>query len=70
MPEPNPLGFSGSVALSIRDLGGDAADRVSAGQVQRGAVSRIAAAILFADVRGSKLPAEQARPNKYRRARN
>jgi hypothetical protein len=33
-------------------LGGDAAERVSAGQVRRGSVSRIAAAILCADVRG------------------
>jgi adenylate cyclase len=46
-----------SAPLAARDvlaayLGSDAAGRVSAGQVQRGSVSRIAAAILCADVRG------------------
>src|SRR5262249_32671973 len=42
-----------SAPFAVRDLlaaylGGDAADRVSAGQVQRGSVSRITAAILCA----------------------
>ena len=51
-------------------LGGDAADRVSAGQVQRGAVSRIAAAILFADVRGFTNFAEKTAPEEVTRRLN
>src|SRR6516164_10548304 len=68
--------LSGTLALAIKGnaapaaardllaayLGGDAADRVSAGQVQRGAVSRIAAAILFADVCGFTNFAEERAP--------
>ena len=51
-------------------LGGDAADRVSAGQVQRGAVSRLAAAILFADVRGFTNFAEKTAPEEVTRRLN
>src|SRR5262249_40099682 len=51
-------------------LGGDTADRVSAGQVQRGAVSRLAAAILFADVRGFTNFAEMTAPEEGTRRLN
>ena len=53
--------------LLVAYLGGDAADRVSAGQVQRGAVSRIAAAIFFADVRGFTNFAEETAPEEVAR---
>jgi adenylate cyclase len=76
--------LSGTLALAIKGnaapaaardllaayLGGDAADRVSAGQVQRGAVSRIAAAILFADVRGFTNFAEKTAPEEVTRRLN
>jgi len=76
--------LSGTLALAIKGntaptaardllaayLGGDAADRVSAGQVQRGAVSRIAAAILFADVRGFTNFAEETAPEEVARRLN
>jgi len=51
-------------------LGSDAADRVSAGQVQRGSVSRIAAAILCADVRGFTNFAEETAPEEVTRRLN
>src|SRR5262249_38311917 len=51
-------------------LGSDAADRVSAGQVQRGSVSRIAAAILCADVRGFANFAEETAPEEVTRRLN
>src|SRR5262249_59736391 len=51
-------------------LGGDAADRVSTGQVQRGSVSRIAAAILCADVRGFTNFAEGTSPEEVTRRLN
>jgi adenylate cyclase len=51
-------------------LGGDAADRVSAGQVQRGSVSRITAAILCADVRGFTNFAEETTPEEVTRRLN
>ena len=68
--------LSGTLALAIKGntapvavhdllaayLGGDAADRVSAGQVQRGSVSRIAAAVLCADVRSFTNFAEETAP--------
>jgi adenylate cyclase len=64
-----------SAPVAARDLlaaylGGDAADRVSAGQVQRGSVSRIAAAILFADVRGFTNFAEETAPEEVTRRLN
>src|SRR5262245_18660873 len=76
--------LSGTLALAIKGntapaaahdlltayLGGDAADRVSAGQVQRGSVSRIVAAILFADVRGFTNFAEQPAPEEVTRRLN
>lgn len=76
--------LSGTLALAIKGntapaaardllaayLGGDAADRVSAGQVQRGSVSRIAAAILFADVRGFTNFAEETAPEEVTRRLN
>jgi adenylate cyclase len=76
--------LSGTLALAIKGntapaaahdlltayLGGDAADRVSAGQVQRGSVSRIAAAILFADVRGFTNFAEETVPEEVTRRLN
>ena len=76
--------LSGTLALAIEGntapaaahdlltayLGGDAADRVSAGQVQRGSVSRIAAAILFADVRGFTNFAEETVPEEVTRRLN
>ena len=43
---------------------------ISAGQVQRGAVSRIAAAILFADVRGFTNFAEETAPEEVARRLN
>jgi adenylate cyclase len=76
--------LSGTLALAIKGntapaaahdllaayLGGDAADRVSAGQVQRGSVSRIAAAILCADVRGFTNFAEETAPEEVARRLN
>src|SRR5262249_53529653 len=76
--------LSGTLALAIKGntapaaahdllaayVGGDAADRVSAGQVQRGSVSRIAAAILFADVRGFTNFAEETAPEEVTRRLN
>ena len=76
--------LSGTLALAIKGniapaaahdllaayLGEDAADRVSAGQVQRGSVSRIAAAILFADVRGFTNFAEETAPEEVARRLN
>jgi adenylate cyclase len=66
-------GYSAPVAarnLLAACVGGDAADRVSAGQVQRGSVSRIAAAILFADVRGFTNFAEETAPEEVMRRLN
>src|SRR5262245_50516065 len=51
-------------------LGADAADFVSAGQVQRGSVSRITAAILCADVRGFTNFAEETAPEEVTRRLN
>ncbi len=51
-------------------LGGDAADRVSTGQVRRGSVSRIAAAILYADLRGFTDFAEATSPEEVTRRLN
>jgi len=51
-------------------LGGDAADRVIAGQVRRGSVSRIAAAILYADLRGFTDFAEVTAPEEVTRRLN
>jgi len=76
--------LSGTLALAIKGntgpaaahdllaayLGGDAADRVSTGQVQRGSVSRIAAAILCADVRGFTNFAEETAPEEVIRRLN
>jgi adenylate cyclase len=76
--------LSGTLALAIKGntapvaahdllaayLGGDAADRVSAGQVQRGSVSRIAAAVLCADVRGFTNFAEETAPEEVTRRLN
>ena len=76
--------LSGTLALAIKGntapaaahdllaayLGGDAADRVSAGQVQRGSVSRIVAAILCADVRGFTNFAEDTAPEEVTRRLN
>jgi adenylate cyclase len=76
--------LSGTLALAIKGntapsaahdllaayLGGDAADRVSTGQVQRGSVSRIAAAILCADVRGFTNFAEATTPEEVTRRLN
>jgi len=76
--------LSGTLALAIKGniapaaahdllaayLGSDAADRVSAGQVQRGSVSRIAAAILCADVRGFTNFAEETAPEEVTRRLN
>src|SRR5262249_20271346 len=76
--------LSGTLALAIKGnttpaaardllaayLGGDAANRVSAGQVQRGSVSRIAAAILYADVRGFTDFAEETAPEEVARRLN
>jgi adenylate cyclase len=64
-----------SAPLAARDLlaaylGSDAADRVSEGQVQRGSVSRIAAAILCADVRGFTNFAEETAPEEVTRRLN
>src|SRR5262245_11395049 len=64
-----------SAPLAARDLlaaylGGDAADRVSAGQVQRGSVSRIVAAILYADVRGFTNFTEETAPEEVTRRLN
>src|SRR5262249_20285466 len=56
--------------LLVAYLGGDAADRVSPGQVQRGSVSRIAAAILCADVRGFTNFAEETAPEEVTRRLN
>ena len=76
--------LSGTLALAIKGniapaaahdllaayLGSDAADRVSAGQVQRGSVSRIAAAILCGDVRGFTNFAEETAPEEVTRRLN
>jgi adenylate cyclase len=76
--------LSGTLALAVKGniapavahdmlaayLGGDAAERVSAGQVQRGSVSRIAAAILCADVRGFTNFAEETAPEEVTRRLN
>ena len=76
--------LSGTLALAIKGniapaaahdllaayLGSDAADRVSAGQVQRGSVSRIAATILCADVRGFTNFAEETAPEEVTRRLN
>jgi len=76
--------LSGTLALAVKGnvapaaahdllaayLGSDAADRVSAGQVQRGSVSRIAAAILCADVRGFTNFAEETAPEEVTRRLN
>jgi adenylate cyclase len=51
-------------------LGGDAARRVSTGQVQRGDVSRIAAAILYADLRGFTNFADETAPEEVIRRLN
>src|SRR5690348_2614963 len=76
--------LSGTLALAVkasgsplatRDvlaayLGSDAARRVSAGQVQRGDVSRIEAAILYADLRGFTNFADEAEPEEVIRRLN
>jgi adenylate cyclase len=76
--------LSGTLALAVKGniapavahdllaayLGGDAAERVSAGQVRRGSVSRIAAAILCADVRGFTNFAEETAPEEVTRRLN
>ena len=76
--------LSGALALAVkassspqatRDvlaayLGGDAARRVSTGQVQRGDVSRIAAAILYADLRGFTNFADETAPEEVIRRLN
>jgi len=76
--------LSGTLALAVKGniapavahdllaayLGGDAAERVSTGQVQRGSVSRIAAAILCADVRGFTNFAEETAPEEVTRRLN
>jgi adenylate cyclase len=76
--------LSGTLALAVKGstapaaargllaayLGGDAAERVSAGQVQRGSVSRKAAAILCADVRGFTNFAEETAPEEVIRRLN
>jgi adenylate cyclase len=76
--------LSGTLALAVkassapyatRDvlaayLGGDAARRVSTGQVQRGDVSRIAAAILYADLRGFTNFADETAPEEVIRRLN
>ncbi len=51
-------------------LGSDAAQRVSAGQVQRGDVSRIEAAILYADLRGFTNFADETAPEEVIRRLN
>ena len=51
-------------------LGIDAADRVVAGQVQRGSVSRIAAAIVYADLRGFTNFADETAPEEVIRRLN
>jgi adenylate cyclase len=51
-------------------LGGDAADRVIAGQVRRGSVTRVAAAILYADLRGFTDFAEVTAPEEVTRRLN
>jgi adenylate cyclase len=76
--------LSGTLALAVKGaalpgvmrdllaayLGGDAADRVIAGQVQRGSVSRVAAAILYADLRGFTDFAEATAPEEVTRRLN
>ncbi|HEV2552018.1 MAG TPA: adenylate/guanylate cyclase domain-containing protein, partial [Stellaceae bacterium] len=76
--------LSGTLALAVKGsalpgvmrdllaayLGGDAADRVIAGQVQRGSVSRVAAAILYADLRGFTDFAEGTPPEEVTRRLN
>jgi adenylate cyclase len=51
-------------------LGSDAARRVSAGQIRRGDVSRIAAAILYADLRGFTSFADESPPEEVIRRLN
>jgi adenylate cyclase len=51
-------------------LGSDAARRVSAGQVRRGDISRIEAAILYADLRGFTSFADEAAPEEVIRRLN
>lgn len=76
--------LSGTLALAVKGaalpgvmrdllaayLGGDAADRIIAGQVQRGSVSRVAAAILYADLRGFTDFAETTPPEEVTRRLN
>ncbi len=76
--------LSGTLALAVKGaalpgvmrdllaayLGGDAADRIVAGQVQRGSVSRVAAAILYADLRGFTDFAETTAPEEVTRRLN
>src|SRR5262249_45760376 len=76
--------LSGTLALAIKGniapaaahdllaayLGSDAADRVSAGQVQRGSASRIAAALLRAGRRGFTNFAEETAPEEVTRRLN
>jgi adenylate cyclase len=76
--------LSGTLALAVKGaalpsvmrdllaayLGGDAADRVIAGQVQRGSVSRVAAAILYADLRAFTDFAEAVAPEEVTRRLN
>jgi adenylate cyclase len=70
------LGVKGNMAPAVAHdllaayLGSDAAERVSAGQVRRGSVSRIAAAILCADVRGFTSFAEETAPEEVTRRLN
>src|SRR5205823_9318515 len=51
-------------------IGGDAAERVIVGQIQRGSVSRIDAAILYADLRGFTSFAEATAPEEVIRRLN
>jgi adenylate cyclase len=70
------LAIKGNIAPTVAHdllaayLGSDAAERVSAGQVRRGSVSRIAAAILCADVRGFTNFAEETAPEEVTRRLN
>jgi adenylate cyclase len=56
-------GFGTTRDLLATYLGGDAADRVISGQVQRGSVTRIKAFILYADLRGFTDFAESTAPD-------
>ncbi len=76
--------LSGTLALAVKSsnaplatrsvleayLGGDAARRVSTGQIRRGDVSRIEAAILYADLRGFTAFADEAEPEEVTRRLN